>query len=62
MAELDAAYFILYDIEREDAQYILSTFKGIDNANPLFPGHRSTKDFILDTYDNLRAHSGSGKV
>ena len=29
MAELDAAYFHLYGIDRDDAEYILSTFKGI---------------------------------
>ncbi|QDT36738.1 Eco57I restriction-modification methylase domain-containing protein [Stratiformator vulcanicus] len=29
MADLDAAYFHLYGIDRDDAEYILSTFKGI---------------------------------
>jgi hypothetical protein len=28
MAELDAAYFLLYGIKREDVEYILSTFSG----------------------------------
>jgi hypothetical protein len=37
MAELDAAYFLLYGINREDAAYILSTFKGIHDPTPLFP-------------------------
>jgi len=55
MAELDAAYFILYGIEREDAEYILTTFKGIHQRNPLFAGHVSTAEHILDTYDHLRA-------
>jgi hypothetical protein len=29
MAELDAAYFHLYGLSRDDAEYILSTFKEI---------------------------------
>ncbi len=35
MAELDAADFHLYAIDRDDAQYILSTFKGIHDEPPL---------------------------
>eukprot|EP00752_Nemacystus_decipiens_P016606 g14846.t1 len=56
MAELDAAYFILYGLDRSDSEYILSTFKGIHNANPLFGG-QSTAEHILDTYDDLSARS-----
>ncbi|MEM9348454.1 MAG: DNA methyltransferase [Planctomycetota bacterium] len=56
MAELDAAYFILYGLDRADSQYILSTFKGIHDANPLFGG-ASTANHILDTYDELSARS-----
>ena len=33
MAELDAAFFLLYGIERDDVQYILSTFKGISSES-----------------------------
>ena len=36
MAELDAAFFHLYGIARDDVEYILSTFKGIhDQRTPL---------------------------
>ena len=38
MAELDAAFFHLYGIARDDVEYILSTFKGIHDEPPLFPG------------------------
>lgn len=55
MAELDAAYFLLYGIDRDDAQYILSTFKGIHDRTPLLPGSVSTADHILATYDQLAA-------
>ncbi len=38
MAELDAAYFHLYGIARDDVEYILSTFKGIHERQDLFAG------------------------
>ena len=59
MAELDAAYFILYGLDRSDSEYILSTFKGIHDANPLFGG-TSTAEHILDTFDALSARSMGG--
>jgi hypothetical protein len=51
MAELDAAYFPLYGISRDDAQYILSTFKGIHDPTPLFPGAPTKAEHILALYD-----------
>ena len=53
MAELDAAYFLLYGISRDDAAYILCTFKGIHARTPLLPESASTADHILATYDKL---------
>ena len=41
MAELDAAFFHLYGIARDDVEYILSTFKGIHDQQPLFSGGSS---------------------
>jgi hypothetical protein len=38
MADLDACYFHLYGISRDDAKYILSTFKGIHDELPLLGG------------------------
>jgi hypothetical protein len=55
MADLDAAYFHLYGIDREDAQYILSTFKGIHEARGLFPGSVSTAERILQKFDEFAA-------
>jgi len=55
MAELDAAFFILYGIDREDAEYILSTFSGVTEPNLLLPGSRSTAEHILELYDEYRA-------
>jgi|GEM_PF-274544 len=59
-AELDAAYFILYGIQRADAEYMLSTFTSTgylppdergDDGRAWRPG--GTGDTILDTYDHL---------
>jgi hypothetical protein len=53
MAELDAAYFLLYGIERNDVEYILTTFAGIcDETSDLLAGPTTTSQ-ILDHYDRL---------
>ena len=57
MAELDAAYFHLYGIDRDDAEYILSTFKGIHAPTPLFSGSPTTAEHILALYDEYAAKS-----
>ncbi|UCE66359.1 MAG: N-6 DNA methylase [Candidatus Zixiibacteriota bacterium] len=51
MAELDAAYFIMYSISREDVEYILSTFSGIQKEKDGFFEAASTYDLILKYYD-----------
>lgn len=53
MAELDAAYFLLYNIEREDAEYILSTFNIANEIVSALPGARTTAERILDAYDHI---------
>ena len=53
LAELDAAFFHLYGIDRDDAQYILSTFKKIHDQRTLLPGHPSTAQFILQKYAEM---------
>ncbi len=54
MAELDAAFFLLYGIDRDDVEYVLSTFRGIqggeDDSGRLF----RSDDGILEAYDGLR--------
>ncbi len=57
MAELDAAYFLLYGIERDDAEYILSTFRGIHDRSRALADGKSTAESILDTYDELSARA-----
>jgi len=52
-AQLDAAYFLLYQIEREDVEYILSTFAGVTKEGKSFFG-TSPSELILKHYDSLR--------
>jgi len=55
MAELDAAYLLLYGIPRDDAEYILSTFKGIHDPTPIFPNSPTKAEHILALYDEFAA-------
>jgi len=53
MAELDAAYFHLYGIPRDDVEYILSTFKGIHDKQTLFSGVCSIAERIVQKYAEM---------
>lgn len=53
MAELDAAFFLLYGVKRPDVEYILSTFSGIRQDSKTLLGESSTFDRILAHYDAL---------
>ncbi|MDO8302245.1 MAG: hypothetical protein Q7T18_03295 [Sedimentisphaerales bacterium] len=54
MAELDAAYFVLYGIDRDDVEYILATFSGAgaEDAGSFKSGSPSER--ILRYYDQLQ--------
>lgn len=52
-AELDAAFFLLYGINREDTQYILSTFRHAGDQGPGMFDTLDTPSRILATYDTL---------
>ncbi|MFH1749054.1 MAG: SAM-dependent DNA methyltransferase, partial [Planctomycetota bacterium] len=52
-AELDAAYFLLYGIPREDVEYILSTFTGTQRRDEADAGTYRTAGMILEAYDSL---------
>ncbi len=52
MAELDAAFFLLYGVKRNDAEYILNTFAGQkrkDETLDMFSG----ENLVLEAYDRL---------
>ena len=52
-AELDALYFHLYGISREDAAYILDTFPIIRRKDEAAYGEYRTKRVILEIYDAM---------
>ncbi len=59
-AELDAAYFHLYGIERDDAAYILSTFsntgftpEGDRGSQQSLWNPGSTGEQVMETFDRL---------
>ena len=53
MAELDAAFFLLYGIKRPDVEYILSTFSGVCKEDETLLDSSSTFEQILAHYDTL---------
>lgn len=59
MAELDAAYFLLYGIKRNDVEYILSTFQGLQKESPDLLAGSTTTDRILQFYDDFKSCSRS---
>jgi methylase of polypeptide subunit release factors len=54
-AELDALYFHLYGISRDDADYIMETFPIVKRKDVERFGSYITKEAILDVYDQLAA-------
>jgi hypothetical protein len=61
-AELDAAFFHLYGIAREDADYILETFPIVKNNDEKAHGEYRTKRLVLECYDALAAAAASAKA
>ena len=49
----DAAFFHLYGLPCNDVEYILSTFKGIDDQRPLFLGGSSIAQRIVRKYAEM---------
>jgi hypothetical protein len=58
-AELDAAYFQLYGIERDDVGYILDSFRALRNNDP--ERFTRTKSLILEIYDAMAEAAWSGR-
>lgn len=52
-AEIDAAFFHLYGIEREDIEYIMDTFPIVKRKDLVEYGVYLTKQKILETYDSM---------
>ncbi|MER7079098.1 Type II restriction/modification system, DNA methylase subunit YeeA [Saccharopolyspora kobensis] len=54
-AELDALFFHLYGISRDDADYILDTFPVVKRRDEAKYGTYRTKELILGEYDRMAA-------
>ena len=52
-AELDAAYFHLYEVERDDVEFIMDTFPIVKRKDEQLYGAFRTKELILDVYDAM---------
>jgi hypothetical protein len=59
-AELDALYFHLYGIDRDDVDYIMETFPIVKRKDEAAYGTYRTKDQILEIYDQMTAASSAG--
>jgi hypothetical protein len=59
--EIDAAFFHLYGISRDDAAYILDTFPVLARAEEREHGEYRTKRVVLEIYDALSKAAPSGE-
>jgi hypothetical protein len=64
-AELDAFFFRLYGIERDEVDYIMETFQtetgGLKNNDIAKYGTYRTKDLVLEVYDRMSAAEAAGQ-
>ena len=61
-ARLDALYFHLYGLSREDAEYVLSTFPIVQREDEKQFGKYRTRDLILAYMSALQAGDTETKV
>jgi hypothetical protein len=59
--ELDAAYFLLYEIARDDVAYIMGTFRVWKEKEEKQIGEYRTKRVILEIYDEMLRACQSGQ-
>lgn len=59
--ELDAAYFLLYGIERDDVDYIMETFPIVKRKDEAHHGSYRTKETILQIYDQMKSAMETGR-
>jgi hypothetical protein len=59
-AELDAAFFHLYEINRDDVDYIMDTFPVVKRRDEARYGNYRTKRTILEIYDAMADAVRSG--
>ncbi len=59
--ELDAAFFHLYGLSRDDADYILGTFEVLARAETRTHGEFRTRRVVLECYDALAQAAATGR-
>ena len=59
-SEIDAAFFHLYGISRDDTAYILDTFPVLERSENHEHGEYRTKRLVLETYDALATAAAKG--
>jgi uncharacterized phage-like protein YoqJ len=52
--ELDAAYFHLYGLDREEVDYVLDQFQGVVKEDAAHGGPGPTRRAILEAFDAMR--------
>lgn len=60
--ELDAAYFHLYGIQRDDVDYIMEPFPIVKRKDEKAHGHYRTKDTTLEIHDAMATAIASGQL
>jgi hypothetical protein len=60
-AELDAAYFHLYGIRRDDVEYIMDTFPIVKRKDEERHGEYRTKRLILEIYEEMTEAIRNGR-
>ena len=58
---MDAAFFHLYDVRREDVDYILDTFPILKRKDEAKYGEYRAKRLILEMYDRIAEAIGTGE-
>lgn len=58
--ELDAAYFHLYSIKRDDVDYIMETFPIVKRKDEKLYGEYRTKQVILEMYNEMKMAMETG--
>jgi hypothetical protein len=60
-AELDAAFFHLYGLGRDEVDYVMETFLIVRNRDVRAHGEYRTKRLILECFDAMAKASSSGE-
>lgn len=60
-SEIDAAFFHLYELSRDDSEYVLDTFPIVAKSDAKAHGEYRTKRVILEIYDEMAEAAQAGQ-